>query len=514
MARAVQRRREWAVRLALGAGPWRALRALLVEGLLLAAIGEALALAIGALFLRALLSWLPPGTVPSEAVVALDARALAFASAVSVFAALASATAPLWRGRRTPLVESLRDGRGNAGSRGGSRLYAALLVAEVASAMLLVVGASLLVASFVRLVNVNPGFSTDDVLTMRVSLPGERYSAASAQTEYFTRALEAVRAIPGVRHASVVTSLPLGGWLYGTPIDIAEQPITGVRPSAHIQAAGDDYFATMGIALSDGREFTARDDTQAPLVAVVNETFAQKFLPAGPALGRHVNMDVPVGDRTSTSWEIVGVIRSVKTNGLAEAAFAVPEIYVPVRQVPMSTMFLAVKTAPGAEVTVPVRAALTAVDPQVPAGDVQMMVERVGVSVRTQRFRASLIGMFAGLAAVLACVGVYGVRSRAVAARRREMGIRLAMGASPRELLALVVGEGMKLVAIGMAIGLGGALLLSRVLSQWLFATPASDPRALGAATLLLGGAALLAGYLPARRAARVDPLVIFRGDG
>jgi predicted permease len=514
IARAVQRRREWAVRLALGAGPWRALRALIVEGLMLAAIGEVLALVLGALFLRALLAWLPPGTVPSEAQVSLDARALAFASAVSVLAALASATAPIWRTRKSPLVESLRDGRGNAGSRAGSRLYAGLLVAEVASAMLLAAGASLLVASFVRLVNVNPGFSTDDVLTMRVSLPADRYDSEAAQSEYFARALDSVRGVPGVQRAAIVTSLPLGGWLYGTPIDIAEQPITGVRPSAHIQAASDDYFATLGIALSEGREFTPRDAARARLVAVVNETFVRKFLPPGPALGRHVVMDVAVDGHAPTSWEIVGVIRSVKTNGLAEAAFAVPEIYVPHRQSPIGTMFLAVKSAPGADVTRQVRAALTSVDPQVPAGDVQTMAERVGVSVRTQRFRAGLIGMFAGLAAVLACVGVYGVRSRAVAARRREMGIRLAMGASRRELLSLVVGEGMKLVAVGMALGLAGAFLLSRALSQWLFATPPADPRALGIATLLLGGAALLAGYVPARRAARVDPLVIFRADG
>jgi putative ABC transport system permease protein len=310
-----------------------------------------------------------------------------------------------------------------------------------------------------------------------------------------------------------VTSLPLGGWTYGTPFSILEQPAApGPRPSAHIQAASEDYFAALGIPLAAGREFSARDDGAAPLVAIVNDTFVKKHLPGLSPIGSHVVMDQQTGP---SSWEIVGVIQSVKTNGLAEKALDVPEIYVPYRQAPMSGLYLAVRSASvgAATLTPSVLEALRSVDPELPAGDVSTMEERVGRSVRTPRFRTGLIGAFAALAAVMACIGVYGVRSRAVAARRREMGIRLAMGARSADLSSLVVGEGMKLVAVGLAIGLAGSVAVTRMFQQWLFATRIVDVPAILIAVLTLGGAALAASWLPARRAARVDPLIVLRDE-
>ena len=517
LARSIQRRREWAVRLALGAGRWRALRALVVEGLLLAAAGEAAALVVGNLFLRLLTFLIPPGTVPPETVAALDGRALVFASVVSIAAALVCATAPAWRGSRANLADSLRDGRGTAGTRGSSRLHSSLLVTEIALAMVLVTGASLLAVSFARLVSVDPGFSPDGVLTLSVSLPFAKYPQPDSQSAYFDHALDALRRVPGVDHAAAVTSLPLGGWLYGTPFAIQElPPSSGLRPSAHIQTVSDDYFATLGIPIVAGRDFSVRDDVKAQLATIVNETFVRKFLPGQPAIGRHIVMDQQAGDRaTQTSWEIVGVIHSVKTGGLAEKELAIPEIYVPFRQTPIASLYMAVRSGSVAPAVLApaVMKSLQSVDPEVPASEISTMSERVGVSVRVQRFRTGLIGAFAGLAAILACVGVYGVRSRAVAARRREMGIRLAMGARPGDVTSLVVGEGMRLVVIGLAIGLAGSVAITRMFEQWLFATPIVDTRAITIAIATLGGAALAASWLPARRAARVDPLAVLRDE-
>lgn len=517
LARSLLRRREWAVRLALGAGRWRAFRALVVDGLLLALAGEAVGVVVGSASLRGLRALLPPGTVPPESVAAMDSRALIFASVVSVIAALACATAPAWRGARANLADALRDGRGTAGSRQATRVNAGLLVAEIALAMVLVSSASTLAVSFARLVRVDPGFQPAGVLSMHVALPTARYQEGRDQTTYFVRALDAMRAVPGVTHAAAVTSLPLGGWLYGIAFSILEQPDPGARrPSAHIQVTSDDYFATLGIPLVAGRDFTARDDAKAPPVAVVNETFARRFIGDANPIGRHIVMDQPAGDRTGlVPWEIVGVIRSVKTGGLSEAAMAVPEIYVPLRQTPIDALYLAVRTAAADPTPLAprLRAALNGVDPEVPMSGVLTMSERLGVSVRVERFRTGLIAAFAMLAGVLACVGVYGVRARAVTSRRREMGLRLALGARRADITGTVVGEGLKLVGIGMSIGVVGSVLVGRLFKQWLFATTVADPTALAISALALGGAALAACWIPARRAARVDPLVALRDD-
>jgi putative ABC transport system permease protein len=517
LARSMERRRDLAVKVALGASRWRAFRGLIVESLMLAAAGEALALLVGAATLRVLRSLLPAGTLPPEAVAAIDGRSLLFASVVSIGAALVFGTAPAWRGTRADPSTALRtEGRSATGTRGAGRVHAALLVAEIALAMTLVTGATLLAISFNRLVAVDPGFTTAGVLTFKLSATSQRYTSDGQIAELYSRVLDRLRQTSGIASAAAVTSLPLGGWLYGTPFSIDGLPQSGLRPSAHLQVISDDYFKTLGIPLNRGRDFTVRDDGPAPLVVIVNETFVKKFLPGGSDVGRHVTMDIPVGDRPApTSWEIVGVIRNVKTGGLAEADLTVPEIYTPFRQTPVAGLFLAVKTraADPAAVIPSVRAALHAVDPELPVGDMLTMAQRLGVSVRMQRLRTGLIGAFALVAALLACVGVYGVRSRAVAARRREMGIRLAMGATRGQVVRLVVGQSLALIGIGLAIGLAGAVVVARSLQQWLFATGLADPSIVLTAVVLLGGAALLASWAPARRAGRVNPLSVLRDD-
>jgi putative ABC transport system permease protein len=359
--------------------------------------------------------------------------------------------------------------------------------------------------------NVSPGFDPAGVLSVRVAAPASRYAGDTQVAEFYTRLLDALRRIPGVEQAGGATSLPLGGWLFGTRFIVDGVPQDPERPpSAHIQHTTPGYFEALRIELAGGRTFAATDTASARLVVVVNETFVRRFVPDGRALGRRMWVD---GSTAGPAAEIVGIVRDVKTGGLGDAALATPEIYVPHAQAPAPVMQLALRTSfdEPRRIVPDLRAAVRSVDSELPIGAPIPMDERIGLSLRTQRFRTAMFGAFAALAALLACLGVYAVRSRAVALRTREFGIRLALGASRRQVLAQTLRQGMTLTAFGVAIGLTAALLAARGIETWLFETRATDPLTIAAAAALLGVAALVASYVPAQRAATADPLIALR---
>ncbi len=516
LSRTIGRRREIAVRAALGAGRLRLFRALVVESLLLAGAGGVIALALGTATLRALVVLMPPGTLPAEAAPTLDARALAFTMAVCALTAVLAAILPAWQAGRVTLTEALSaSGRGFSTGRRTAWLQSALLVAEIALAMVLVTGATLLTVSFIKLTGVWPGFDASHVLTFRLSPPTARYGTDEQIQQYFARVRAAIDALPTVETAGAVTSLPLNGWLYGTRFTVDGVPSDPDRPTAaHMQHVTPGYFEALRIGLAAGRTFTDRDDATSARVVIVNQTFATRFVPDGRAIGRTLRMDTQPAGQPEPAWEIVGVIRDVKTGGLADPALRTPEIYVPHAQIPLPVMWFAVRARGEAAGIVPdVRAAVRSVDAEVPIGSVMPMDERLGLSLRVQRFRTATIGVFAGLAALLACLGTYAVRSRAVAARTRELGIRAALGATRRQVIGVALAQGVRLAAVGLALGWVASYLLAGLVRDWLFETRATDPLIAASAVALLGGAAAAASWIPARRAAAVDPLAVLRED-
>jgi putative ABC transport system permease protein len=516
LSRTIDRGHELAVRAALGAGRWRLFRYLLVESAMLASASGLLGVAIGSWMLRLFLWLVPPGVLPPEAISTLDGRALTFTAVLAVLTALVCGTLPAWQATTVrSSMTGAQNSRTVSGSRGAARFHGALLVTEIAMAMILVTAATLLVVSFTRLVSVDPGFQPDQVLTTQLSVQAENYATPAEVSDVYERLLAAIRRTPGVERASLVTSLPLDGWLFGTTFVVEGAAADPERPtSAHIQHVASDYFETLGIPLVAGRTFTPRDDARAPLVAIVNETFRRRFL-GGPAVGRRVKLGIDTSTGASgATWEIAGVIGDVKTGGLSDRDLATPEIYVPHTQSPIWPLFLAFRMAPANVGPSPdIRSAVRSVEPDFPLGAIVSMDERIGGSVRTQRFRTIVMAAFAALAALLANLGVYAVRARSIRARRREIGVRVALGATRRQILSLLIGQSLRLVIVGLSIGLAGALLSIRIVQQWLFATNATDPRLLLSATVLLGGTALVAGWLPARQAVAADPLVSLRHE-
>ena len=510
VTRTMARRRELAIRLALGASRMRLFQHVIAESVVLAALGGSAGLLLGSWGLRAFLALAPAGTIPAEADVSLDGRALLFTAVIAIATALLSGIVPAARGTSAPASEALAGTRTVGPSRATALVHRSLLVLEVALAVILVIGATALVTSFLRLTSVDPGFQPGQVLTTRVSLPSERYRTSEQVANFYRSLLEELRRTPGVAHAAAVTSLPLGGWRFGTTFVVRGESFDAARPpSAHIQHTSDGYIETLGLSMAEGRWFTAAEAERGPRVAVVNETFARRFVTGGSAVGRHLGQP---GD--SAEWEIVGVVRDVKTGSLADGANATPEIYVPHPQVPAPSMFVAVRGASEiSTLAVALRSGIRTVDPEIALGTMLTMDDRLDTSVARDRFRMVLIGSSALLALMLACLGIYAVRAQAVASRLREMGVRLAMGATPRQLLATVLGQGMQQVATGIVLGTIVSAWLAGALEPWLFSTRVSEPRVLLLAAALFALAGFAASWIPARRAAKVDPLVLLRID-
>jgi putative ABC transport system permease protein len=506
LSRALARRKEMAIRAALGARRTALIGQLLAESVLLAMAGGALGIGLSAWGTHALAA-LGQGNLPRVEEIGMDWRVMAFTAALSLVTGVLFGLFPAMQLSRQDLNPVLRaEGRGSSGGRKRNRARGALVVAQVALSMVLLVGAGLLIRSFVRLRSVSAGFDAHNVLTMNISLPPARYPKAPQMAAFYDQAVKKVLGMPGVQSAAVCSALPVrpvrfsAVLLEGQP----EVPLAG-RPVLAIQMVSAAYFRTLRVALRRGREFTEGDNAEAPLVAVVNETLVRRYWPHENPIGKHLRLG-----RMVLPTEVVGVAADV--NNLSLEAAPEAEVYVPFPQRPWATMNLILRTAgdphnwAGAA-----RAAVAAVDRDQPVTAVNSMEEVLATSTAPQRFSVFLLGVFSVTALVLAAVGLYGAIAYSVAERTREMGIRIALGAAAGDIQRMIVGQGLALALAGMGIGAVAALALTRLMAGLLFQVSAADPASFAASALLFAAIAALASYLPARRATRVDPTEALR---
>ena len=498
LALAAERRKEMGIRLALGAGRGRLIRQLLTESLLLAGLGGVAGLLLSGWGMDLLNAWLP-GSVPRIGKISLDATVLFFTAAVSVLAGLIFGLASAFQINSLSLNESVKQGTRSATEGGGSRrLRSALVVSETALAIILLTGAGLLIKSFWMLEKVRPGFRADHVLTARVELPETKYASAQQRLNYQRQLSEKIQALPGVQSAGVISRLPLSGGNVGYLIEVEGRgtpkpgPFGPDTPAAGFRSVTADYFRAMGIPLLQGRTLGESDNENSRQVAVINETMAKKFWPNENPIGKRIKPSVNNG-----SWiEVVGVVGGVRHQSLDREPD--PEMFVPFAQNPDASLNLVLRTiSDPVTLAVSVRGVISSLDKDQPVYDVRTMEERVGESVAEPRFRTSLLALFGMVALVLAAVGIYGVMSCSVAQRTREIGVRMALGAQPGDVLKLVVRQGMKTTLLGLAIGLAGAFALTRVLASQLYEVRATDPTAFACVALLLAVVALVACWLP-----------------
>jgi putative ABC transport system permease protein len=513
LARAAARRNEFAIRTALGASRTRLVRQLLTESVLLSMVGGTLGLLL-AMWGVPMLTGISASSIPRVEGVRLDGKVLAFTLLVSFVTGIIFGFAPALQSSSKRLTESLKEGR--KGATGGvlhQRLLNLLVITEVAVAVVLLVAAGLMIRSFVSISNVAPGFNPQGVVTMGISLSQPGYADIQEQARFYERLLAKVRALPGVQSAAGINRLPLFGFNASTNFTIQGKPVqSGMEPVADFRIISPDCFKTMGIPLLAGHDFTERDTKDTSYAAVINQAMAERFFAGEDPIGKRLQVYPD-----PMLWrEIVGVVGNVKLKGLD--ADINPAIYVPLPQNPypnaMRGGFLAVRTeADTRSIVAAVRNELKTVDSGVPIAQVRTMEEIVAGSLAQRRLSMSLLVVFAALAALLAAVGIYGVMAYSVTERTHEIGLRMALGASSADVLRLVMGNGARLVAAGLAVGLGAAVALTRVMASLLFQVSATDPATYVSIAALLAAIALLASYLPARKAARVDPMVALRYD-
>ena len=511
MSKSALRRREIAVRIALGAGRWRVVRQLLTESLVLSLAGGAAGLLLASWSNTALAS-LGPDTLPRVRTASLDAGVLLFTLGLSVFVGLLFGLAPALHSTKTDLTESLKSrAQGSSRGRRQERVRQLLVVGEVAVSLVLLVGGGLMMRSFLRLTSIDPGFDPRGVTTATVPLSGPRYATDEQRAAFFQRLTTQLGSLPGVKSVSAINHLPLGGdvWTLGFTVEGRPAPPDAERPAAVYRVVRPDYFRTMGAALLQGRDFTERDDAASPGVIVVNEALARRQWPGEEPLGKRMT----VNGESSKPREVVGVVKDVKQGEWASEPQ--PEMYLPHLQAASPrSMTLVVRTSSDSlEIGPALRREVWAIDSDLPVSKVANMEEVVSESVGQQRFNTLLIGLFAGVALILAAVGVYGVMSHAVAQRTHEIGVRLALGARGRDVLGMIIRQGLALTLIGLAVGLAVALALVRVMNSLLYKVSATDPLIYGGVAAALTLSALLACYIPARRATKVDPLVALRHD-
>lgn len=512
LSRAAVREREVGVRLALGASRGRLVRQLLTESVLLAALGGGLGvlLAWGGLHL---LVGLAPADIPRLDEVRIDGVVLAVVAFTVVATGIAFGLVPALQASRPDLVQVLREGgRGGTAGRGGHRLRRILAAAQVALVLILLTGAGLLIRSFVQLQQVQLGFRPDHLLTMQLALPATKYESPEQRLAFYDGLIERVRAVPEVQGAAAISDIFLSKTPNSTIFTIEGRPATLEQQNAEVpvDAVTPDYFRVMGIALKSGRTFTAQDRADGPPVVIINETMARRFWPGEDPLGKRFKYG---GDESEAPWmTIVGVIGDMRRTGYdAPVRY---ETFFPLATDPGPRMTLVVRTAGDPlGLANAVRAEVRGIDAEQPVYDIQSMDQLLSTMVAQRRFSMTLLGSFAGLALLLGLVGVYGVTSYLVTQRTREVGLRLALGAEPGQLVRMVVRQGMSVAAVGIGIGLLGALAVARLMAGLLYGVGPTDVVTLLAVTALLALATLLANYVPARRAARVDPLVALRSE-
>jgi putative ABC transport system permease protein len=514
LARVAARENELAVRTALGAGRARLVRQLLTESVTLSLLGGGAGILLAAVSLDALLALQPAG-VPRLGEVVVDRTVVAFSLLLAAVTGLVFGVFPALEVARRPTAQSLREGgRGILHGR-GHRLRSGLVVGQMALAMMLLAGAGLLLRSFSQLRNVDPGFRTDNALTFRVSLPDGAYQDEAPRAAFFDALLERVSALPGVHQAGAIMGVPLGGLRYSFSFEIQGRPPLppAQQPSMQVRVVSPDYFDTMGIPLLRGRVFERRDVEGAPPALVISESAARRYFPGEEPLGQFIKLGWGRGEgKPKAGGEVVGIVGDVKDVGLDQEA--PPECYLAHAQMPVSTMDLVLRTNVAPRSLVPsVEKEVRALDPELPVARVATLEDVVARSISEPRFYMVLLGAFALMAVFLAALGIFGVMSYAVVQRSREIGIRVALGARPADVLRMVLVHAAGLVAGGVVAGLLGSLALSRTIRSLLFELSPTDPATLGGMSALLAAVALLASYLPARRATRVDPVIALRSE-
>ncbi len=508
LARGASRQREVSIRAALGAGRVRLMRQLLAESLLLALAGGGAGVLLARWGLDALLALAP--SLPRAGDIRLDGGVLAFAVALSATTGLLFGLAPAWLAGRTGPAEALKQGgRGTTEAGARARLRRTLVVIEIAGALVLLAGAGLLARSFGRLTHVDPGFVPGHAVVLRMTLPKKKYDTLEKRTAFVDALLARLQALPGVQAAGLTQSMPLiSDWVEGFAIEGRPAVDPQDLPNANYYDVTPGYFPALGVRLVRGRLFTAEDDRRTPRVAIINETLARQQFSHQDPIGQRIRItDAP--DR----WrKIVGVVGDVTQYGVDQVSPC--QIYEPYAQAPQDTLNVVVRTrGPAAAVLGSLRPAVYAVDKDQPVGSILPLETILADSLTRQRFATTLFSIFSQVALIIAAVGIYSVMAWHVAQRTVEFGIRLALGAQPGDVLRLVLGQGFRLVAAGLLAGLAGTLAAARALGALLYHTDACDPATLVAAALVLAAVAVLACWLPARRATRVDPMIALRAE-
>ena len=510
LVRASSRQKEIAIRLAMGAGRIRLIRQLLTESLLLALLGGVVGLLLSVWGIDGLSKAIPQGFskfIPGWQNLGLDKTALAFTVIVSVVTGLIFGLVPALQATKTNFNEALKEGgKGSSGKGSRNRARSALVVLEIASSLVLLIGAGLMVRSFVELLRSDYGINPTNVLTMQVSLPNEKYSPYQQRINFYEDLLGRISALPGVSKAGAVGNLPMGGSNNSRNILSVGQTVYSKdkQPLTNFNSATPEYFEAVGTPLRKGRVFTEADRADAPRVALVNEAFVSRFIRQQEPIGQQFKID------EGKPFEIVGVVANVMNDDFDN--IAEPGMFVPYAQEPWRSVVLVIRaSADPTQLASAVRSEVSAIDKTPPVFNIKTLEQAIDERLSPKRLATFLIGLFAILALVLAAVGIYAVMSYAVSQRSHEIGIRMALGAQPRDIFKLVVGQGLMMTMIGLMIGLALAFVMTRAMAKILYGVTASDPVTFMGVSLLLASVALLACYIPARRATRVDPMIVLR---
>jgi predicted permease len=509
LMRATGRARELTIRATLGAGQWRLVKQLLIEGVVLSALGAAGGLALGFAGIRGLIA-LSYQQIPGMDGASLNPAVLAFTTVLALVTGVVFGLVPGISVMRGNMNTQLKDdtARGSAGARTGAT-RATLVIAETALALVLLVGAGLLIKSFARLQGVDPGFSPQRVLTAQLALPAVRYPDATARRAFWTRLVDRARAMPGVTAVGLTSNVPFNGMVSSGSYSIVgyTPPQNDAQPHGRQEIVGGDYFRAMGIPLVEGRLFTDADTADSPLVVVIDQFLARRYFKDRSAIGQQIRRGGP----TSPPFTIVGVVGTINSIDLGEPVTK-ERLYYPVAQQPNPGMALVVKAAANEQALVSqVRAAVTSIDAEQPIADVRTMGEWMARSLEGRRSPMLLLALFGAVALTLSAIGIYGVLAFGVAQRSREFGIRQALGADPRAILSLVLAQGMKTAGAGIVLGLAGSVALTRYLQSLLFGVGAHDLSVYAGVTAVLFVVAMAACYVPARRATHIEPTVALR---
>jgi putative ABC transport system permease protein len=512
LARGAVRQRELGLRTALGAGRHRLVSQLVVESVLLGAFGGITGLLLAFLFHRGLLALVANKLpIPRLDQVSLDLTVVMLTMALSLVTGLLFGLLPAFVSSHK-LNDALREGGRHGGGPRAQRVLGALVAAEVALSLVLLTGAGLLVRSFVRLSSIDPGFRANGLLTMRVQIPAVRYDTPERSSGFFSNVLTRIAALPGVQSAAGITFLPMTGGGIGTSFWRTDQPTPGPgqAPSTDVRPVTPGLFRTMGIPLIEGRDFTTADRNDSPSVAIVNETLAKQYLTDGGPIGKRIHVNAGSPDRLD--YEVVGVVGDIKLAALNVDVR--PTVYLPHTQLPMGVMTLVTRTEMNPlSLSNSIGAEVHAMDRELPLADVRTMDDVVASTLARPRIVTVLLLAFASMALVLAAVGVYGVMAYSVGQRTQEIGVRMALGATPESVFELILGQALRLVSIGVVAGLAIAAALTRVLSTLLYETEPLDPPTFMVTTIVLTVVALLASYVPARRGTRIAPVEALRAE-